>query len=459
MQWPCTELDHPGTPYLHAPRPALASGRGRFFPVEFQPPIEEPDSEYPFVLTTGRTLYHYNSANMTMREPGVTDKQEAPFFEIHAEDAGALGIADGAGRAARLAPRRARGAKRTTPSASIPGLVWMALHFAEQKVNWLTHDVGDPLIGTPEYKVSAVRVEPRRERRRGRLLTLGASALPRRFGEPYLYEPECESTQLLVDSRCRRAPSSSPTTRPADAGGSAAAGRHPPGRALLFSVLLKPPPERHAPELSLVAGVAVADALERHTGLSVQIKWPNDVMLSRRKVAGMPRRVARRRGRPRNRHEREPDDGGAPAERRARCGRSPGAAGTASELLATAARRPRQPLRGLARRRPRRRLRRARPARLPARTAGHRERHERHRDQIDRDGRLEIRGTARRRRERRGRHAADRDGRSDIPGSGHPRSKTPRSCRRRRAEVGASERQPEDDERSAAFVTEPRRAR
>src|SRR5688572_31618358 len=44
MQWPCTDLDHPGTPYLHAPRPALPTGRGRFFPVEFQPPIEEPDS-------------------------------------------------------------------------------------------------------------------------------------------------------------------------------------------------------------------------------------------------------------------------------------------------------------------------------------------------------------------------------------------------------------------------------
>jgi predicted molibdopterin-dependent oxidoreductase YjgC len=41
-----------------------------------------------------------------------------------------------------------------------PGLVWMALHFAESKVNWLTHDVGDSLIGTPEFKVSAVRVEP-----------------------------------------------------------------------------------------------------------------------------------------------------------------------------------------------------------------------------------------------------------------------------------------------------------
>ncbi len=158
MQWPCTDLDHPGTPYLHAPRPALASGRGRFFPVEFQPPIEEPDSEYPFVLTTGRTLYHYNSANMTMREPGVTDKQQAPFFEIHAEDAGALGIADR--QVARLVSRRgALEAEAHYSERVYPGLVWMSLHFAEQKVNWLTHDVGDPLIGTPEYKVSAVRVE------------------------------------------------------------------------------------------------------------------------------------------------------------------------------------------------------------------------------------------------------------------------------------------------------------
>ena len=158
MQWPCTDLEHPGTPYLHAPKPALPTGRGRFFPVEFQPPIEEPDSEYPFVLTTGRTLYHYNSANMTMREPGVTDKQQAPFFEIHAEDAGALGIADR--EVARLVSRRGSVDAEAHYSQRVyPGLVWMSLHFADQKVNWLTHDVGDPLIGTPEYKVSAIRVE------------------------------------------------------------------------------------------------------------------------------------------------------------------------------------------------------------------------------------------------------------------------------------------------------------
>jgi predicted molibdopterin-dependent oxidoreductase YjgC len=158
LQWPCTDLEHPGTPYLHAPAPALPGGRGRFFPVEYQPPIEQPDSEYPLVLTTGRTLYHYNSATMTMREGGILEKQEQPFFEIHRDDAIALGIGDG--EIARLVSRRGELQAEAHYSDRVyPGLVWMALHFAQAKVNWLLHDVGDPLIGTPEYKVSAVRVE------------------------------------------------------------------------------------------------------------------------------------------------------------------------------------------------------------------------------------------------------------------------------------------------------------
>jgi formate dehydrogenase major subunit/formate dehydrogenase alpha subunit len=110
------------------------------------------------VLTTGRTLYHYNSATMTMLEPGVREKQETPFFEIHPEDAQALGIGDR--EPARLVSRRgALEAEAHWSERVYPGLVWMALHFAQAKVNWLIHDVGDPLIGTPEYKVSAVRVE------------------------------------------------------------------------------------------------------------------------------------------------------------------------------------------------------------------------------------------------------------------------------------------------------------
>jgi predicted molibdopterin-dependent oxidoreductase YjgC len=158
IQWPVPEMGHPGTPFLHSPHPARPPGRGKFFPVEYQRPIEEPDSEYPLVLSTGRTLYHYNSATMTMREAGITEKQEEPFFEISEDDASALGLAHG--DLARLVSRRGElEAKAHISDRVFPGLVWMALHFAEQKVNWLTHDVGDPLIGTPEFKVSAVRVE------------------------------------------------------------------------------------------------------------------------------------------------------------------------------------------------------------------------------------------------------------------------------------------------------------
>jgi formate dehydrogenase major subunit/formate dehydrogenase alpha subunit len=96
---------------------------------------------------------------MTMREDGVTQKQADPFFELNAEDAASLGIADG--DRVRLVSRRGRLEARAAVGERVyPGLVWMALHFAQAKVNWLTHDVGDPLIGTPEYKVCAVRLEP-----------------------------------------------------------------------------------------------------------------------------------------------------------------------------------------------------------------------------------------------------------------------------------------------------------
>jgi formate dehydrogenase major subunit/formate dehydrogenase alpha subunit len=158
LQWPCPSRDHPGTMFLHEEHPSLPSGKGKFHPVEYQPPIEEPDSEYPFVLSTGRTLYHYNSGGMTMREDGITDKQVDPFFEIAAEDASALGV--GEGEWVRLVSRRGDIQARAKLSERVyPGLVWMALHFAEARVNTLTHDVGDSLIGTPEYKVSAVRLE------------------------------------------------------------------------------------------------------------------------------------------------------------------------------------------------------------------------------------------------------------------------------------------------------------
>ena len=109
-----------------------------------------------------------------------------------------------------------------------------------------------------------------------------------RFGTPYLYEPECESTQfLLLGSGL---PEGTVAATDHQTGGKGRQGRRwvaPPGSSILVSVVLHPPADRRLPELSLVAALAAAEAIEAATGLSTQIKWPNDVMLNRRKVAGI----------------------------------------------------------------------------------------------------------------------------------------------------------------------------
>ena len=197
------------------------------------------------MLSTGRTLYHYNSATMTMREDGITDKQVEPFVEIAPEDASSLGV--GEGDWLRLVSRRGDLQARAQLSDRVyPGLVWMALHFAEAKVNWLTHDVGDPLIGTPEYKVS-------RGAAGARLSSLAPAfaepLLRGRFGRPYFYLEQCETTQRLLDAaqpegavavceeqtagRGRHGPELGGAGRQLDPrlGPAAAAGRAAPGRA------------------------------------------------------------------------------------------------------------------------------------------------------------------------------------------------------------------------------------
>ena len=109
-----------------------------------------------------------------------------------------------------------------------------------------------------------------------------------RFGKPYVYEPECESTQLLLVGS--DLPEGATAATDHQTAGRGRLGRHwveAPASSVLVSVLLHPPAERHLPELSLVAALAAAEAVEGATGLSAQIKWPNDVMLNRRKVAGI----------------------------------------------------------------------------------------------------------------------------------------------------------------------------
>lgn len=107
------------------------------------------------------------------------------------------------------------------------------------------------------------------------------------FGRPYFFSESCESTQRILPDD---APEGAVAVCDEQTAGRGRLGRGwsaPPGTALLASILLRPPPERRAAELSLVGGVATALTVERATGLAAQIKWPNDVMLNRRKVAGV----------------------------------------------------------------------------------------------------------------------------------------------------------------------------
>lgn len=109
-----------------------------------------------------------------------------------------------------------------------------------------------------------------------------------RFGKPYLYEPQCESTQqLLLGSGLAEGAVAAADHQTGGRGRLGRAWEEPPGSSVLTSVLLEPPDGRRLPELSLVAALAVAETIEAAVVLAAQVKWPNDVMLNRRKVAGI----------------------------------------------------------------------------------------------------------------------------------------------------------------------------
>ncbi|MCP4807102.1 MAG: molybdopterin-dependent oxidoreductase [Proteobacteria bacterium] len=156
LQWPCPDPEHPGTPTLHGDGPIR--GRGIFQAAAYRPSDELPDNDYPLLLSTGRTLYHYNSATQTRRASGPDAKQPDNFVEMHRLDAKMRGVA--AGELVRVTSRRGTVLARVFVSPRMrKGCVWMPLHFAEQNTNRLTNDAGDPITQTAEYKVCAVKVQ------------------------------------------------------------------------------------------------------------------------------------------------------------------------------------------------------------------------------------------------------------------------------------------------------------
>jgi formate dehydrogenase major subunit/formate dehydrogenase alpha subunit len=156
LQWPCPDRSHPGTPVLHTDR--FTRGPGRFSPVVHRLPAELPDEQYPYVLTTGRTYFHWHTGTMTRRTHLLDREEPRSFIELHPDDAARLGVRD---RDMLLVSSR-RGEIRTEARVTamvIPGVVFIPFHFAEGAANALTNNVLDPESSIPEFKVCAVRVE------------------------------------------------------------------------------------------------------------------------------------------------------------------------------------------------------------------------------------------------------------------------------------------------------------
>jgi predicted molibdopterin-dependent oxidoreductase YjgC len=159
LQTPVWDDRHPGTPYLFAD--SFPRGRGKFHPLEFVPPVENTDDEYPFILTTGRVLEHWHGGSMT-RHSKLDDLYPEAQAEIHPVDAAMLGIVNG--MAVRVASRRGEIVLRAeVTEKTSAGVVFIPFHFVEAAANLLTIDALDPQAKIPEFKACAGQVFPARE--------------------------------------------------------------------------------------------------------------------------------------------------------------------------------------------------------------------------------------------------------------------------------------------------------
>ena len=156
LQWPVKDENHPGTPILHVGQ--FARGVGRFMPIEHVPPTELPDEESPFVLTTGRVLYHWHGGEMTRRAEGLMAIYDQSLIEVNPEDAERVGL-NGKQRVRVQSRRGAIEAQAWITDRVPPGIVFANFHFPEASANELTIAALDPVAKIPEYKVCAVKIE------------------------------------------------------------------------------------------------------------------------------------------------------------------------------------------------------------------------------------------------------------------------------------------------------------
>ncbi|MBI4563773.1 MAG: molybdopterin oxidoreductase family protein [Planctomycetes bacterium] len=157
--WPCPSPDHTGTPRLYeGGRFAHPDGKAHFHAVEWRPAAEEPDEEYPIILTTGRVVAHYLSGSQTRRIGGLVEQATQPTCEMHPRLAEKLGIGDG--DFVRVESRRGALTVRAQVVTTIrPDTVFVPYHWPNDRAaNNCTIRALDPVSRIPEYKVCAVRI-------------------------------------------------------------------------------------------------------------------------------------------------------------------------------------------------------------------------------------------------------------------------------------------------------------
>jgi predicted molibdopterin-dependent oxidoreductase YjgC len=158
LQYPVPEPGHPGTAFLFPDEFPTADGRATFHAVEYCDPGELPDADYPFVMNTGRQLYHWHTGTMTRRSRGLDAREPTAIAEINPLDALELGLDDG--DEMRLTSRR----NSMVISARISDRVarrqlFVPFHFREAAANLLTSPVLEPHAKMAALKVVAVKVE------------------------------------------------------------------------------------------------------------------------------------------------------------------------------------------------------------------------------------------------------------------------------------------------------------
>ncbi|ALA59246.1 molybdopterin oxidoreductase family protein [Nitrospira moscoviensis] len=192
IQWPCTEQAPNGTPRLYndhrfntqadycetyghdlttgavnTPEKYRArdpQGKAFLHAVEYQPPHEEPDEDYPFRVTTGRIVYHWHTRTKTGRSRELNEAAPDAFIQMHEDDAARLGVRDGDW--VEVASRRGHVTARAKLGDILPGHLFIPFHYGywddpdrARAANELTLTEWDPVSKQPYFKFSAARAK------------------------------------------------------------------------------------------------------------------------------------------------------------------------------------------------------------------------------------------------------------------------------------------------------------